>query len=228
MLAIQRSPLSYVGATRSSMPSAIQGQPGLRHVVLPADQGPEPAHRRVDHPQAAGIAEAPDHALGVRRHQLAVAGQQLAVRPYRDDGVVERGAAERRVALVHPADDRHLMLSRGLLQRLQMRLPEIDRVGQQPGVDLFGQGHVRPRPQPPDPRRITRHEGLGKDDEPGAIARRLAGPGRRGLDRLRPVEHDRRLLDDRDACHGAWLLCHARTMRRERWNQRWRVRWVGR
>src|ERR1700682_6493949 len=54
-------------------------EPSQRHVVLPADQAPDPPHGRIDHLQAAGVSGSPYHPLRVRRHELAMAVDRESV-----------------------------------------------------------------------------------------------------------------------------------------------------
>ena len=54
-----------------------------RHPVLPADQPADPAHPGLDHEQAAAVTLAPDDALGVRGHELAVDAEDGALPPRR-------------------------------------------------------------------------------------------------------------------------------------------------
>ena len=83
-----------------------------RHVVLPADQPADPAERRRDRAQAVAVALAPDEALVVRRHELAVLARERAV-----GGVVEQRVVERRgprgVDLGDAGDDPDAVLPRG-------------------------------------------------------------------------------------------------------------------
>src|SRR5205814_2981474 len=58
---------------------------------------------RLCHPQSAGIALAPHHPLGIRRNQLAMTIEDLAIASDRDVRVVDRAAAELAVALVDAA-----------------------------------------------------------------------------------------------------------------------------
>ena len=57
----------------------VKRLPRKRHPVLPADQSAHAARGRFAAVNAVGVAGAPDHALGVRRHQLAMMRQQRAV-----------------------------------------------------------------------------------------------------------------------------------------------------
>ena len=72
----------------------VEREARKRHEVLPADQAADAAEVGLDCPEPAAVAEAPDHALVVRRHELAVVQRELAVRPVEQERVVDRAAVE--------------------------------------------------------------------------------------------------------------------------------------
>lgn len=137
--------------------------------------------------------------------------QQLAIGPEHHHAVVERGTAEARVALVHAAHHRHGVLARGLGQRPQDLAVDRDGLRQQGGVQLLAELRVGTGPQAPDPGRVARQVGLGKDDQPCALARRFAKRRKRARQRRGQVEQHGRALDDHDAelAHGAASLSGA-------------------
>src|SRR5260221_5324890 len=177
-----------------------------RHVALPADQRADAPAWRVDGFQAGGVAEAPDHALGVGRHDLAVPIQQGAVGPDRDNGVVHRGPAEIGVELVNAAHHAHLVALGCLAQRREIVPGNVDRVGAQERMQPLAQRHVAAGPKAPDPGGIPGNEGFGKDDQACSGFGGFVDRGHRLGERRRAIEEDRRLLNDRDARHGAGLL----------------------
>src|SRR6266853_1723361 len=111
-------------------PLRVQGAARERHVALPADQRADAPAWRVDGFQAGGVAEAPDHALGAGRHDLAVPVQERAVGPDRDNSVVQRGPAEVGVELVDAAYDADLAAPGCLAQRREIVAGQVDRVGE--------------------------------------------------------------------------------------------------
>ena len=143
-----------------------------RHVVLEADQAAEHPERRLEDAQVAAVAPAPEDALLVGRHQLAVPPQDLAVRAEEDHGVVERPRAGPVVLLVD-ADHRgepggarrlpqdfglrsgnphRLVVERGhrllpLRRRLRVGVPEVAppvRIHRDPGLRGDDQVHSPP------------------------------------------------------------------------------------
>src|SRR6185369_18066911 len=84
-----------------------------RHVVFPAEQRTDAPAGRVHSLQPARVAETPDHAFGTGRHYFAVTIEQHTVRTDRDDGVVQRVAAEVGVAFLDAAHDRDPVLPGG-------------------------------------------------------------------------------------------------------------------
>ena len=81
--------------------------------------------------------------------------QDRAVRPDQNDGVVERSPAELTVALVKADRYGQLQPPRRRLQRLEVTGLEVDRVLDQPPVDLRGQAVIATRAQPPKPLGIS-------------------------------------------------------------------------
>ncbi len=181
-------------------------KPRQRHVVLPADQPADPSHRGVADAQAAGVAGSPHHALRVRRHQLPMAVQHLAVGPDQDHGVVQRASAELAVAFVDADRYRDLQPPRRRLDWLEVSPVEVDRVLDEPAVDLTRQLKVRPGAQAPQPLRVAREPGLGKRDETGAGGGRFLEQLHSALERLRAVQSDGWVLDDRHAVRGRLLF----------------------
>ena len=193
----------------------VEGAARQRHVVFPADQHADPPRRRLDHPQAAGVSEAPDHALGVRRHQLAVTVGDAAV-GVDDHGAVEERAACGAVDLVQPSDDDDAAVAGDVAERAQAIPAEVDGVRGEGAVQVVRRGHVLAGAQPPDPRRVARQPGLGEDHEPGT---RVGGLGDE-IDRPREarleVQEDRRVLDDGGAQQRLPLRPGPRRWRRSR------------
>ncbi len=147
----------------------VQREAGQGHVVLPAQQRADAAHGGFGHPQSRAVAEPPDHALGIGRHQLAVMVENAAIGADHHQAVVERGAAHAAVTLVDPHYHGHPGSGRGLAHRGEFVRVQIDRVVQQPLVQNLTQIPVTTRPQTPHPGRVARHEGFGKDDQFGPL-----------------------------------------------------------
>src|SRR6185503_17192689 len=147
------------------------------------------------------VAEAPDHAFGIGRHQLAVPVAQTAVIADDNGGVVDRAAGEVLVALGHAANDRHSMLARGGAQRGEIAAADADRVVDQSRMELRGQCTVGTGPKAPDPGGVTRHERLGEDDKRRAGSGCRADPADRFVQAGIAIEHDGSLLDDREPGH---------------------------
>ena len=70
----------------------VHVHPQQRHVVFPADHGPDPADRRVEDGHGRAVAEAPHQPLGGGRHQLAMLAQEGAIGREEQDRAVERAA----------------------------------------------------------------------------------------------------------------------------------------
>ena len=94
-----------------------------RHVVLPADHRADSPVWTVDHRQRRAVAEAPDHPLHRRRHELAVLAEQRAVRAEEQ----RRAVAGAELALMNPADhDAHAaMLAAAWASALSMRAGDL-------------------------------------------------------------------------------------------------------
>ena len=82
----------------------VEREPRERHVVLPADQAADQAERGGQSAQAVAVALAPDQALVVGRHELAVLQGERAVGGVVEQRVVDR-RRPRRVDLVDARDD---------------------------------------------------------------------------------------------------------------------------
>ena len=83
-----------------------------RHVVFPADHGPDSTDRRVENGHGRAVAKAPDQALGGGRHQLAMLAHQRPVRREEQDRAIERAA----VTLDDADDDVGIRLAGRLTQ----------------------------------------------------------------------------------------------------------------
>ena len=110
-------------------------------------------------------------------------------------------AAELAVDLVDPAEHGGLVAPSRLAQRRQVVAYEVDRVRDEARVDLTDEGHVAPRPEPPDPRRVPGEKRLGERDEASAAASGFVDVRDGALHRGALVEENWRALDDGDAGH---------------------------
>ncbi len=176
----------------------VEREPRERHVVLPADEAAEPPERRLDRPQAAAVSLAPDEALVVRRHQLAMLEGELAVRAVVEERVVERPGAVT-LDLVHADDEPDAVRAGDLGQALAPGAGNLDRLAGQHGerrlasfVSPAGE-ELRPRR-----RRIRGHEHFREDDELGAGAGGLADQSLELVERRGLIEHDGLDLDARN------------------------------
>src|SRR5207245_4407577 len=99
--------------------------------------------------------------------------QHLAVRTDEHDRVVQSATAELRIALVDPDRNRQLVAPRGRLNRFQMTGLQVDRVVQQPAVDLLRQLGVVAGTKSPQPFRVAGQPRLWKRDKPSSTRRGL-------------------------------------------------------
>ena len=137
----------------------------------------------------------------LRRHELAVAVQQLA-RAEHEHRVVQRAA----VALVDTDDAVQVVLAARRGQPVDERPGHVDRVRVQALPQLVEAAEAR-RARGPGIRRIQGHERLGQDGEPRALPGRLGQQADRLVHAGLGVEDHRRRLDrgDADGGHGATL-----------------------
>ena len=138
---------------------------GERIVVLPAGQRADAADGGVDHREAGAVALPPDHPLVEGRRDLAALEHQRAVGVEDELRVVERAV----VALVDAEHDDHAVLARRGAHRLRHRAGHDDRVVVE--ADVLGAAQHRRTDE--GEIGIPGHEGLGKHDEPRALARGL-------------------------------------------------------
>ena len=159
-----------------------------RHVVLPADQAADPSERRLERPQAAPVALAPDEPLVVRRHELAVVERELARRRPVEQRVVER-SRPLRVGLVDADDEPDAVLARDRGEPVGVGARHLERLAVQERERL-----LRPRLGPAGERlrprrgRVGGDEGLREDDELRAGGGRLRRPLGDPVDRAGAVE----------------------------------------
>ena len=136
-----------------------------------------------------------------------MAVEELPVRPDRDERVEQRRSAVGRVPLVHAEHDGHAVPRRSIAHRSQVFALEVDRVLEQPAVDLARELVVASRCQSPDVVRVARHVRLWEDDEGRTCGRRLLEPVENPRDGLVAVQQRRRPLDD--CCADGGHTAHA-------------------
>ena len=207
-------PVAVVGRRRDVQldPGLVEREAGERHVVLPADEAAEPAVGRLDRLEPAAVAGAPDEALVVRRHELAVLQRQVAVGPVEEERVVE-GARVRRVALGHAGHEPDLVLAGELAEPALGGAGYLDRLAGQQREGLLGAllGPAGKRLRP-DRGRIGRDHGLREDDQARALGGGFGGRLAELLDRGVPVEDHRLDLgtgDGQALMHAPSLSAHA-------------------
>src|SRR5918994_1093748 len=172
-------------------PRLVQREPRQRHVVLPADQATEAADARLDRPQPAAVARAPDQALVVGRHEFPVLEDEAPVWPVVQERVVDRAGALG-VDLRDARDEPHAVRLRSLTETVGSRAWHCHGL-----LRDAGEGRLRALVGPtgevlrPGRGRIDRDEGLGEDDELGALAGGLGGQPLELLQRRVAVENDR-------------------------------------
>src|SRR5207248_179594 len=169
-----------------------------RHVVLPADEAAEPAETGLDRTETATVALAPDQALMVRGHELAVVEGELAGRRVVEERVVDR-PRPLWLYLVDAGDDPDPELLRRRSDAPLGRGADCDRLLREAGERLLRTGRL-PAGEGlrPERRRIDRNECLWEDDELRAFAGNLGGHLLELVERRLTVEHDRLDLDARD------------------------------
>jgi hypothetical protein len=109
---------------------------------------------------------------------------------------------------VQPAHHYQVQLGRRLAKHFQAVGGEVDAVLDQPAMDLTGEVVVITRAQSPDPRRISRDEGLGEDHQPRPCLGGRVEVRDRNVEGGSPVQQDGRLLHDRHPYHPV-LALHA-------------------
>src|ERR1700693_4848922 len=142
--------------------------------------------------------------------------QDLPIRTDQDNRVVKSPSAELAITLVDPDRYGGLQAPRGGLYRLPLGCLQIDRVLQQPRVDLAAQVVVVPRAHAPDPFGVAGYPRLGEGNELGAARRgflQQLDPSREGL---RPVEGRRRMLAHGDSVRARGFLWHGAMLQRRR------------
>ncbi len=199
----------------------IEREPGERHVIFPADQRADAADRGVDHPKPRCVAKAPDHALGIGRHQLAVVVGNAAVGVDDGTGIEQGRTADPTVTLV-VADHQHdTMFRRRLLQRLEPTVQAVDGIGLEPLEQRVGLAHPGPWGQAPDKGGLAGKPGLGEDHELGALGGGIGNQAQGALHGSFEIEVDRRFLNDADfhRCSLPWgVLCAGERRHELRWD----------
>ena len=137
--------------------------------VLAAAERAQPAERRVVHAERGAVAEAPDHLLRVRGHELAVPAGEGAVGP-EDQVRVEELARAAPAALVDADHDPRAGVVRRPAERLGGRPGHVDGFAH----ELHEVVLVGLRPVEIDPVREARDEDLRESDEARAGASGLA------------------------------------------------------
>ena len=181
-----------------------QVRPGQGHQVLAADQAADAAVVGLDRLQVGTVAASPDGPLDEGRHHLAAPAQHLAMVVDEEQRVVDRVHRGPRVHLVAADHDDGVGARRGVAQALRCRRSSIiERAVVEP------RSHVHPvadaRLPAFAPVRIAGDPGFAEDDDLRALARGLLDLRARLVDRLLPVEEDRRGLHDRDLDRGVTI-----------------------
>ncbi len=183
--------------------------------MLPAGERAHAAHGGVDHRETRAVALAPDHPLMEGRRDLPPLQFQRAVGVEHELRIIERSV----VALVDSEDDDRAVLARR--RRDPIRLRTWRRNGVLIETDVLcaaldgrrDKGEVR----------VPRDEGLGEDDELGALPRRFVDRGDHALERRRARRQIGRDLNRRGAhflllCHRV-LVCSGGPKRARRWSR---------
>ena len=143
--------------------------------------------------------------------------QDRAVRPDRDNCVVERRAAEGALALVQAAHDHELPFRCGVSHRSQAVGDEVHAVRHQRPMDLAGELEVSLRTKPPDPHGVTGHVRLREHHEVRAGVGGCMELRHRSHQRRFPFEQHWRALHHRNPRHpSSSLTLHPATIRRFR------------
>ena len=177
---------------------AVEREARERHVVLPADETADAAELGRQRLQAAAVALAPDQALVVRRHELAVVKRERAV-----GGVVEQRVVQRAgplgIDLVDAGDEPHAVLACDCAEPVGVGPRHGERLAREQR-----ERRLRTRVAPagevprPDRGRVRGHVRLREDDQIGAAPRGLRGQPLELVERSCAVEDDRLRLHARD------------------------------
>ncbi len=116
MVASQVSPLSQRGRHVDVEVLGIECKTRQRHVVFPAQQSADAPDCSLDNIEARAVAEPPDHAFWIGRHQLSVIVGNGPVGVDDDATVEQRAAADRAIQFLVASDDDNLVFLRGFLQ----------------------------------------------------------------------------------------------------------------
>src|SRR5918993_709958 len=95
------------------------------HVVFPADHSANTTEGRLLHVGRATVALPPNRALAIRRDKLAAPADKSPIRTERQDRVVERTAAVRRLSFVDTDDNTRCGRVRGVSEPLCLRSGDI-------------------------------------------------------------------------------------------------------
>src|SRR6186713_348998 len=146
----------------------VQCLAGQRHPVLPADESTNTTRWSVNRPHSVSVAIAPDHSLRIRRNQLAVMIEQLAIRTDSEQRVIERSATGTSANSFADANhERHTLPAGAVPQELAAFTSDIDARGRVTCKDRLHRLVIPERHVAADvePRRIPWQPRLGKYDE---------------------------------------------------------------
>ena len=171
----RQPPVAVVGRGRHPdlRPALVHRPTGERHAVLPADEAAHPRRvRQLHHAEVVARADAVEHALVHRRHQLPVTVQQT-VRADDQQRVVERPRPVV-LALVDPDRDVDVAVAARLRELVHQRAAHVDARRPHALPQLVAAPAPRRRGRRPRAARIQRHEALGEHDQRRAVVGRVA------------------------------------------------------
>ena len=185
--------------------------------MLPANESAERTELGGQRFERAAVALTPEQALGVGRHQLAVAAVRRAIAAEKQHRVIQRAAGP----LVCAHDEVDLVFFCTRKEPREVRAGNRQRVITEQTIER-GRGRMAPQAGTGsivEPHRITGQPRLGKNDELRAVARGLGRQLASAGDTEFQVEKDRRVLHDGDGRFGGRARHQGHVARRLRGRQ---------